>query len=147
MTTDSTLEANKDLVSRLYDEIDQHNIDAFDEYFADDLTTGIYRSGSEEQISGTEDLKDLWREYWAAFPDLHGEETELIAEGDRVAIFRTEGGTHKGEFRGIAPTGKEFTFEYSGYVVIEDDQIVHAHFRGNILNLLKQLGVEIPLAQ
>ena len=141
----ATTEENKALVRRLYDEIDEHNSDVFDELFAEECTTGIFRSGSEEAIDGPEGMKNLMAEYLAAFPDLTGKSMELIAEGDRVAVFREEGGTHEGDFRGVAPTGADITFESSGYYVIEDGEIVHAHLRGNMLNLYEQMGVDTPV--
>ena len=136
---------NKALVRRLLEELDAHNADAMDELLAEDFTTGIYRSGSEESIGDRAGMKELWEEYWEAFPDFEGGSTELIAEGDRVAVFREEHGTHEGEFRGIEPTGNDVTFEYAGYFVVEDGEIVHAHFLGSMLNLLKQMGVDPPI--
>ena len=138
-------EENEAIVRRLFEGLDAHGLGVMDELIADDYTSGVYRSGSEEAVTGRDGMKGLWEEYWRAFPDFEGEFTELIAEGDRVAVFREEHGTHEGEFRGIEPTGNEITFEYAGYVVVEDGQIVHGHFLGNIMNLLKQMGVDPPI--
>ena len=140
-------QAAKDVVQQWYDGIDEHNLDVFDELISADVTTGIYRSGSDDEVTNREGMKELWQEYQEAFPDLTGVSTELVQEGNRVAIFRREEGTHEGDFRGIEPTGTEITFEYSGYVDVEDGQIVHAYFHGDILNLLKQLGVESPIPE
>ena len=146
MSITTTIQDNKDLVTKFFAELDEHNLDVLDELLAEDYTTGIYRSGETEPIDGVEGMKELWSEYWQAFPDLHGVELELIAEDDRVAFFRTEAGTHEGDFRGIEATGNEITFEYGGYVVIEDGEFAHDHFRGNMLDLLRQLDVDSPLA-
>ena len=137
----------KDVVQQLFDGVDEHNLDVFDELLSPEVTTGIYRSGSGDEVAGREGMKDLWLEYQEAFPDLTGVSTELVQEGNRVAIFRREEGTHEGNFRGIEPTGTGITFEYSGYVDVEDGQIVHAYFHGDILDLLKQLGVESPIPE
>lgn len=137
----------KDVVQQLYDGIDNHNLDVFDELISSEITTGIYRSGSDDEVTGQAGIKELWQEYWEAFPDLTGVSTELVQEDNRVAVFRKEEGTHEGEFRGIEPTETEITFEYSGYVDVEDGQIVHAYFHGDILNLLKQMGVESPIPE
>lgn len=134
----------KEIVLEFYDGLDEHDEAVFDEVFASDVTTGIYRADSEDEVTGRDGMQALWRDYWRAFPDLAGVSTDLIQEDDRVAVFRREEGTHEGEFRGIPPTGKSITFEYSGYLVVEDGQIVHAYFHGDILNLLSQLGVESP---
>ena len=141
----TTTEEHKAVVRRLYEEIDKQNSDVFDELFADDYTTGIYRAGSQETIDGPAGMKNLMAEYLAAFPDFTGKSLELIGEGNRVAIFREEEGTHEGDFRGISPTGNTITLESSGYYVIEDGQIVHAHLRGNMLNLFKQMGIDMSV--
>lgn len=47
-----------------------------------------------------------WRE---AFPDLRMEIDELIAEDDLVAGRFTLSGTHRGEWNGVPPTGREVT--------------------------------------
>ena len=137
--------AAKEIVERFFDGLDERNMDVFDELIADDITTGIYRSGSGEDVTGRDGMKALWEEYWEAFPELTGESTDLIQEDNRVAVFRRETGTHEGEFRGIEPTGTDITFEYSGFVEVENDEIVHAYFHGDMLNLLEQLGIESPI--
>ena len=146
MATSTQEEENKELVRRFHQALDDHELDRVDEFLAENYTTGIYRSGTEEEIGGRDGMKELWEEYLVAFPDLTGEFTELIAEGDRVAYFRADSGTHEGEFRGIEPTGNEITFEYAGYYIIEDGEIVHGNALGNIMSLLKQMDVDLPLA-
>jgi steroid delta-isomerase-like uncharacterized protein len=44
-----------------------------------------------------------------AFPDLHAEVHDVIAEGDLVAARVTYTGTHQGEFVGIPATGRKTT--------------------------------------
>ena len=45
----------------------------------------------------------------AAFPDYNETIEHIVAEGDMVAVFYTIRGTFKGEYMGIAPTGKKLT--------------------------------------
>jgi predicted ester cyclase len=50
------------------------------------------------------------REHFAAllkgFPDLRVDNDDIVAEGERVAHRFTFCGTHRGDFLGLAPTGK-----------------------------------------
>ena len=47
-----------------------------------------------------------FKEAREGFPDLSVTVEDVMAEGDRVAARVTMRGTHRGEFQGIAPTGK-----------------------------------------
>lgn len=58
-------------------------------------------------VAGPESFKRLVSSYRSAFPDLHDTIEEQIAEGDRVATRFTMRATHRGEFLGIAPAGRE----------------------------------------
>ena len=40
---------------------------------------------------------------------LHVTIEDIVAEGDKVWVRVTATGTHKGEYRGLAPTGKKIT--------------------------------------
>ena len=91
-------------------------------------------------VGDTEGLKAFNQSLRAAFPDWHSTPEELVAEGDMVVERWTGRGTHRGEFQGLAPTGR--TVEVPGVVFyrIRDGRIIE--FRGSFdrLRLLEQLG-------
>src|SRR5215203_3474222 len=70
-------------------------------------------------VRGPKDVKRFHREFRSAFPDFHISIEDQIAEGDKVVSHYTIRGTHQGDFRGLAPTGKEIelkgvtTFRFS----------------------------------
>jgi hypothetical protein len=45
------------------------------------------------------------------FPDLHVTVEDRIFAGDKIVARNTWGGTHRGVFLGIAPTGKQITIQ------------------------------------
>ena len=51
-------------------------------------------------------FKETFAEAREGFPDLSITVEDVMAEGDRVAARVVMRGTHRGEFQGIAPTGK-----------------------------------------
>jgi predicted ester cyclase len=61
--------------------------------------------GEESRLSKDAYLKFL-NEVRQAFQTSTYVSIELIAEDERVAYRMTISGTHKGEFKGLAPTGK-----------------------------------------
>ncbi len=85
--------------------------------------------------------------YRAAFPDLHMQVDDMIAEGDKVATRITFRGTHTGQMMHIAPTNKEVTL---GAMIIarfdENGQYVEGWGEHDNLSLMQQLDA-IPALQ
>ena len=87
---------------------------------------------------------------WAAFPDSHHTIEDLIAQGDKVVTRFTWRATHRGEFRGIAPTGRQVEVQGLWIHRLTGGKIVEGKQWGvmDMLGLLEQLGVTIaPPAQ
>ena len=68
----------------------------------------------------------------------------LVAEGDMVAFRVNMRGTHKGEFMGIAPTGKQITMASAFFYRFEGGKEVEALPYSDTLALFQQLGVSPP---
>ena len=60
---------------------------------------------------GPEWIKEYVGEIRTAFPDIKVSVNPIIGEGNKTAWLRTHKGTHKGEFMGFQPTGKEITWQ------------------------------------
>jgi serine phosphatase RsbU (regulator of sigma subunit) len=112
-----SVEENKAIFRRYVEEIpNQGNMKVADEIF--DRYIAHQPDGSTLE-RGPEDVKRFTGEFHSAFPDLHVSIEDQIAEGDKVVSHFTIRGTHQGEFRGMAPTGKEIaltgvtTFRFS----------------------------------
>jgi steroid delta-isomerase-like uncharacterized protein len=76
-----------------------------------------------------------------AFPDIHYDIEEVIAEGDKVVARTTMSGTHRGPFFGIAPTGRRVAQEQIHIVRFADGKAVEHWAARDDLGLLQQLGV------
>jgi predicted ester cyclase len=93
-------EDNKQAVRRFYQEvIHGRNLDARDELLTPDGVDHTFGSQNPEQA------KQFFGMVHQAFPDLHAEIHDVIAEGDLVAARVTYTSTHQGEFLGIPATG------------------------------------------
>jgi steroid delta-isomerase-like uncharacterized protein len=119
----STAEENKAIFRRYAEEVgNQHNFEIVDQIF--ERYIAHQPDGSTLQ-RGPQDVKRFQGEFFSAFPDFHINIEEQIAEGDKVVSRYTMRGTHQGDFRGMAPTGKEieikgvtiFRFSPEGKVV------------------------------
>lgn len=69
---------------------------------------------------GVEGLKAFRRAVMRASPDQISEVRDLVVEGDKIAARIWVTGTHRGEFMGIAATGKRY-----GVDVFEIDRIAN----------------------
>ena len=76
----------------------------------------------------------------AAFPDLHGEIVEQMADGDGVATRKTFHGTHQGPLMGIPPTGKSVAISVIDLVRVRDGRIVEHWNVVDVPGLMAQLG-------
>jgi predicted ester cyclase len=75
-----------------------------------------------------------------AFPDIHYTVDEMVAEGESVAVRWHWTGTHRGQFRGYAPTGKAVSNSGSGIFRFQDDKVVSAGLETDRLGFLQQIG-------
>jgi serine phosphatase RsbU (regulator of sigma subunit) len=119
----STEEENKAIFRSYIEEVpNQGNLEAVDEIF--DRYLAHQPDGSTLE-RGPEDVKRFQSEFRSAFHNMSLSIDDQIAEGDKVMTRVTLRGTHLGEFRGLAPTGKEieikgvsiFRFSSEGKVV------------------------------
>jgi predicted ester cyclase len=65
----------------------------------------------------------------------------MIAEGDQVAIRWHWSGTHRGTFRGIAPTERALTNNGIGIFRLQAGKIVAASLETDRLGFLQGIGV------
>ena len=66
-----------------------------------------------------------------------------VAEGDKVWCRLRTNGSHTGEWRGIPPTGRQWTNTGIWFFQVSDGKIVEAEWKMDELNLLRQLGATI----
>jgi steroid delta-isomerase-like uncharacterized protein len=113
--------------------------DVFDRYLAHQPDGSVLERGPE-------DVKRFMGEFRSAFPDFHSTIEDQIAEGDRVVTRWRMRGTHQGEFRGIAPTGKELDITGIGIFRFSDGKVVESWDNFDQLGMMRQLGA-IPEPQ
>lgn len=126
------------LVRQGYEEMfNQGNLAAVDKYIAADYVEHQTMPG---QAPGVEGFKQLITALRTAFPDLHITVEDMVVEGDKVAVRSTARGTQKGEFMGIAPTGKSVSMTAIDILLFKDGKAVEHWGNEDDLGLLQQLG-------
>jgi predicted ester cyclase len=125
----NTVEANKDLVRRLIEEVvNDRNPDALDEIAGGEIT---------------EAAKGWIGPFRDAFPDFRMDIVTLVADDERVAAHFKCSGTHQGEWRGLAPTGRRFEDIDEIYVFrVREGKLVEAIAVEDTATRKRQLGLD-----
>lgn len=117
-----SVEENKALVRRLGNEfLNGRNLDVAGEIFAEDF---VDHQGALGPTGDCDSVKAFVTRPWEAFPDLQFEEAHLVAEGDLVFAHLIAQGTHRGDFAGVAATGRTVSVAAMSVVRIADGKIV-----------------------
>ncbi|GAA6154259.1 ester cyclase [Pseudoteredinibacter isoporae] len=140
----STPEQNKQAVANIYgicwNNGDMNEIDnIFDDNVEHDQFLPEWPKGKE----GFKTLVSFWRE---AFPDIHEEALELIAEGNKVASRFRLTGTHLGDFYGIPGTGRKIDILGAEIFEFKDGKVVQYYYHEDTMGLFTQLGL-MPVGQ
>src|SRR5258705_8983941 len=109
MTSSNPGEAAKAVVRRNTEEVQgRGNFAVFEQLFADNFLDHTPQPGRTPDKDGARQLYKILR---TAFPDFHADIHWQLADSDRVTTYKTYHGTHRGEFLGVAPTGRKVQFE------------------------------------
>jgi len=114
------------------------NLDLADQLVSADFINHEAPPGSPPGPAGLRHIVTLLR---TAFPDLHYETKEILAEGDWVAARTIMRGTHRGPYFGIPPTGRQIIQEQIHLLRFADGKAVEHRAVRDDLGLMRQLGV------
>lgn len=142
MQDQSTLEANKALIRRWFDEVwNKGRAEAIHEMFAAD---GIAHGLSEDAgrtMKGPDDFTPFHGAFRGAFPDMEIVVEDTVAEGDKVAARCSVRGKHTGNHLGVAASNAPV--EFTGMVIIRvrNGKIIEAWNNFDFLRMNKQIGI------
>ena len=130
---------NKALVRRLYDDaVTRRNVDLIDELCSPDFVDHNPEPGSGGSLR---DVKTMFQNLLAAFPDFSLTVQDAIAEGDKVVCRLLARGTHKGSYMGIDATGRKVEIGGIDIVRVANGKAVERWGYFDDVKLLQQLGV------
>jgi steroid delta-isomerase-like uncharacterized protein len=121
---------NKALLRQAIEAYNAHDVEAVDRMAS---TSFIYHARQGDiNIQG---WKEAVTKIFAAFPDLRVTIEDMVAEGSKVAARYTFKGTHKGEYQGIAPTGRQVTWRSTVFYRVAGGKIAEAWAIGEDVTL------------
>jgi steroid delta-isomerase-like uncharacterized protein len=134
--------ANKAAFQRFHDAANTGDIEVIsktiDELVAPDA---VIRTPLPIDATGADALKQIWAMLLRIYPDIHLTVEDVIAEGDKVVARTTVTGTHRGEFMGVAPTGKPVTYNEMFIFRFADGRVVETWGVVDVYAQMKQIGV------
>jgi predicted ester cyclase len=69
---------------------------------------------------------------------------EIVEEGQRAAARMRFAGIHRGQFFGVAPSGREISWSGAAFFAIDGDKIISLWVLGDIDSVKQQLGMHGP---
>ncbi|HEY94667.1 MAG TPA: ester cyclase [Dehalococcoidia bacterium] len=140
----ANIEENKKTIKRYFEEL----MNKQDYSKADEILHEDYTGAALGGLKGVDAHKQVVKQLHSYSSNLTYETLEMIAEGDKIAIFQKVSGTHDGEFNGIQPTGIEFSMNGSSVYELKDGKMYRglSNAVGDWLGMYQQLGVLPPTA-
>ena len=124
---------------RFYDLINAGDVDGFGDLLADDFVEHEETPGLAPTKDG---VKEFFRIYIAAFPNLRFDAEDVLASGDKIVARVRVTGTHEGEFMGLPATGKDIAVQAIDIVRFGDDGLAREHWGVfDEMAMMRQLGV------
>lgn len=136
-----SVERNHATFLRFYEAVSRHDLDAMAQCLADNY----HYYGPEVGVAGQGRGAFLESERAAlqAFPDARVDVLDTVAEGDLVAARLRLSGTHRGEFQGIAASGRAVDLEFANLTRFDSNgRILEDRDYRDSLAFLQQLGVD-----
>jgi steroid delta-isomerase-like uncharacterized protein len=132
-------ERNAALGRRYFEEVwNRGKLDVLDELLAPDYIN--HTPSTPNPPRGAAGLKPIVSAIRSAFPDLHYEIEDVVATDDAVVLRVIMTGTHRGDFFGIAATGRRVRVNQINIEQVKDGRISE-HWRvTDELGLMRQLG-------
>ncbi|MDA2811917.1 ester cyclase [Nocardiopsis sp. RSe5-2] len=138
-------EINRAVYERLHEATDSRDLERIsrtvDEVFHPDA---VFHATGPVGPTARDAVKGAWAMLLRAFPDIRVTVEDTIAEGDKIVVRNTVRGTHQGEYRGLAPTGRTVTYGEIFVVRFSEGKVAEAWGVVDIFSQMQQLGERVP---
>ena len=135
--------SNKELLKRFYKEVYvEWNMELADQVLSPQFTSHDWpKSGPV----GPGAFRDYYSALRSALPDARYEVDDIIAESDKVVVRWRLIGTHKGDYGGIAATGRAITLKGIAIYRVESGRIMERWVVSDVHGVLEELRRSSPL--
>jgi steroid delta-isomerase-like uncharacterized protein len=141
MSEQNTLEENKALVRRWFEEVwNKGRADAIGEMLAEDAVVNGLSEDAANPLRGPAGFVPFHAQFREAFPGIEVVVEDTIAEGDLVAVRCSVKGKHVGDSLGFKATQATAEFDGIAIVRVRDGKIVEAWNNFDFMKMYRQLG-------
>ncbi len=131
-------EINKQVVRQFFELLGRNDTERMEQLLISSTQYSFHPSGMPNiDWNGH---KQLLAAIIRAFPDLHHDVKDMVAEGDKVAVRLNVTGTHKGEFQGIPPSGRKLSLDEMTFLTIIDGKITEGWITSDTMSFMQQIG-------
>jgi predicted ester cyclase len=133
---DDNAVANKRLLRRFYKEVYvDWNMALADQVLSPQFTSHDWPQGGP---TGPQAFRGYYSALRSAVPDARYEVDDLIAEDDKVVVRWRLLGTHKGTFRGIAPTGRPIVLKGIAIYRVDGGKLMERWVVSDLYSVLEE---------
>jgi predicted ester cyclase len=131
---------SRKLLRDFLDALNAHDMDRFKAlYVPEGYIQHQALATNAASLAGREAVVTYFGKRIAAFPDLVVTSDVSLVHEDMVCANIIYSGTHKGEYLGIAPTGKHVTFNSTDIIKVRDGKFVEHWGAADLFGLMQQL--------
>ena len=102
---------------------------------------GVVISPTGGVLEGRAEIERIYRLWFSAFTGMRFREDEVLIDGNRIAQIATFGGTHAGDFFGLAPTGRQVEVQVALVMTVVDGLVVEERRIYDFTGVLIKVGV------
>lgn len=127
---------NKELIRKYVETWNRGDLAGLCQFWAPEM---IHHT--REHAHGFENVKNIVGGFMKAFPDLHFQIDDIVAEGDRVVTRMTATATHLGDYMGLSKTGKKINCTVLGIARLANGKIAEHWGVTDELAMMQQIGL------
>lgn len=137
------LAKQKEIIMKIYEAFEAGNTTSLENYVTADYKE--QRPDPAIKTTGIQSLKDSIRLYNSAFPDIKIKINDIFGDGDKLCVFSTVTGTHKGTFLGVEPSNKKINISGIEIIKFTNDKVSEHWAIFDKVGMFTQLGLLPPL--
>ncbi|MFZ2360243.1 MAG: ester cyclase [Anaerolineae bacterium] len=133
------MDENQQRVNQLVEAWNSHDLDRVAAHYSSDCY--VLDVAIAQPLVGREAVRLMFEGYYMAFPDLQLTPTEIISDGDRVALFWTAQGTHQGSIMQIPPSGRAILAQGVNRLVLNQGLVCETSTIWDVAGMLRGIGL------